>query len=184
MTDRLTRIEVAVEELKQAFQDYAGQSSDIRTEFAVRDLGKTSKFTELYETDFMAWCEAQAEVLRSQAYDQLDLIHLIEEIEDMGREQFRKTTSLVRQIIIHILKLNTFPDDPAANHWQSEIAAFQNDLEEVVSGSIRYRFEQREEFSVQQQKALKQLKRQYPDVEFQCLEPMSLDEIISWPEKR
>ena len=184
MTDRLTRLESTVEELKQALQNYADASQDVRSNSAFHPIGQPSQPpSELYEVDFMAWCETQAEVLRSQAYDQLDLIHLIEEIEDMGREQFRKTTLLVRQIIIHILKLNTFPDDPAANHWRSEIAAFQNDLEEVVSGSIRYRFEQREEFLVQQQKALKQLQKQYPDVEFQSLKVMSLDEIISWPEK-
>jgi hypothetical protein len=47
MTDRLMRIEAAVEELKQAFQDYAGQPSDTRQEFAARDSGKTSKFGEL-----------------------------------------------------------------------------------------------------------------------------------------
>jgi len=69
------------------------------------------------------------------------------------------------------------------NHWRSEIAAFQNDLEDIVSGSIRYRFEQREEFWVQQQKVLKQLQKQFPDVGFQALEAMTLDEIMMWPEK-
>lgn len=70
----------------------------------------------------------------------------------------------MRQILIHILKLNAFPDDSAANLWRGEIVALQNNLEEIVSGSIRYRFEQREEFLVQQQKALKQLKKQYPEL--------------------
>jgi hypothetical protein len=64
----------------------------------------------------MAWCEAQAEALRAYNFDSLDLINLIKEIEDMGREQYRTTTSLVRQILIHILKLKAFPDDQATNH--------------------------------------------------------------------
>jgi hypothetical protein len=55
-------------------------------------------------------------------------------------------------------------------------------LEDVVSGSIRYRFEQQEAFVVQQQKALKQLQKQFPGVEFQRLEGMTLDEIMVWPE--
>lgn len=84
MTDRLTRIEAAVEELKKAFQDYAGQPSSASQEFAVRDLGKPSKFAELHETDFMVWCEAQAEILRTCDFKHLDLIQLIDEIEDMG----------------------------------------------------------------------------------------------------
>jgi hypothetical protein len=55
-------------------------------------------------------------------------------------------------------------------------------LLEDVSGSIRYRFEQQEAFVVQQQKALKQLQKQFPGVEFQRLEGMTLDEIMVWPE--
>lgn len=140
---------------------------------------KTSA-TVLYDTDFMAWCEAQAELLRTQNYGQLDRINILEELEDMGREQFRKTLSWVRQIIIHILKLQTFPHDQSCNHWRGEIAAFQDDLEDVVSGSIRYRFEQQNEFQVQQQKALKQLNKKYPDTTFQLLEPMRLDDLIRW----
>jgi hypothetical protein len=184
MTDRLTHLESTVEELKQAFQSHVGVSQEHHDNSVSQGLGHGARpASDLYESDFMAWCEGQAEALRSRAFDQLDLINLIEEIEDMGREQFRKTTSLVRQILIHILKLKAFPQDQAVNHWRSEIAAFQNDLEDIVSGFIRYRFEQREEFAVQQQKALKQLQKQFPDVEFQRLEAMTLDEIMIWPEK-
>lgn len=136
--------------------------------------------TALYDTDFMAWCEAQADLLRTQQYSQLDRINLLEELEDMGREQFRKTLSWVRQMIIHILKLQTFPHDQACNHWRGEIAAFQDDLEDVVSSSIRYQFEQQDEFNVQQQKALKQLSKKYSDTTFQPLEHMSLDDLIHW----
>ena len=139
--------------------------------------------TTLYETDFMAWCEAQADLLRTQNYSQLDRVHLLEELEDMGREQFRKTRSWVRQIIIHILKIQTFPHDQACNHWRGELVAFQDDLEDVVSGSIRYRFEQQDEFSIQQQKSLRQLNKKYPNTTFQPLENMSLDELIHWSEE-
>jgi len=173
-----------VEELRQAFQSHVGVSQEHHDNSVSQGLGHGARpASDLYESDFMAWCEGQAEALRSRAFDQLDLINLIEEIEDMGREQFRKTTSVVRQILIHILKLKTFPEDQTVNHWRSEIAAFQNDLEDIVSGSIRYRFEQREEFWVQQQKVLKQLQKQFPDVGFQALEAMTLDEIMMWPEK-
>ena len=137
----------------------------------------------LYDTDFMAWCEYQAEALRAKNFENLDLVNLIEEISDMGREQFNKTVSLTRQIIIHILKLQAFPKDQAAEHWRDEIDAFQDSLDDIVSGSIRYRFQQQETFATQQAKALRRLQRKYPDTEFQPLEPMPLNEIIAWPEK-
>ena len=135
----------------------------------------------LYDTDFMAWCEYQAEALRAKDFKNLDLINLIEEISDMGREQFNKTASLTRQIIIHILKLQAFPNDQAVEHWRDEIEAFQDSLDDIISGSIRYRFQQQETFAAQQAKALKRLQRKYPDTKFQPLKPMSLDEIICWP---
>lgn len=146
----------------------------------VMNKQRTQSSTALYDTDFMAWCEVQADLLRTQSYDQLDYINLLEELEEMGREQFRKTRSLVRQIIIHILKVQTFTQVQACNHWLGEIAAFQDDLDDVVSGSIRYQFEQQDEFSVQQQKALKQLSKKYPNTEFLPLDAMGLDELIHW----
>ncbi|MBT9316831.1 DUF29 domain-containing protein [Leptothoe spongobia] len=136
----------------------------------------------LYDNDFMAWCEYQAEALRSQDFGNLDLANLIEEISDMGREQFNKTASLTRQIIIHILKLQAFPNDQATEHWRDEIEAFQDNLDDIISGSIRYRFQQQETFAAQQAKALRRLQRKYPDTKFQALEAMSLDEIINWPD--
>lgn len=139
---------------------------------------------QLYGTDFMAWCESQAEILRARQYEQLDIVNLVEELEDMGRSEFRTTLSLVRQIIIHILKVQTFPQDQACNHWKGEIITCQSDLEDLVSGSIRYRFEQRGEFDVQQRKALKYLSTKYPNTDVQPLNPMSLDEVITWlPDK-
>lgn len=142
----------------------------------------TAPRENLYDTDFMAWCEYQAEALRSQDFRNLDLANLIEEISDMGREQFNKTASLTRQIIIHILKLQAFPDDQAAEHWRDEIEAFQDSLDDIVSGSIRYRFQQQETFATQQAKALRRLQRKYPDTQLQPLAPMTLNEIIAWPD--
>ncbi|EKV01084.1 protein of unknown function DUF29 [Leptolyngbya sp. PCC 7375] len=156
------------------------------TENPSKEVAAAQQFIEegtLYDTDFMAWCEYQAEALRAKDFSNLDLANLIEEISDMGREQFNKTASLTRQIIIHILKLQAFPDDQAAEHWRDEIEAFQDSLDDIVSGSIRYRFQQQETFAAQQAKALRRLQRKYPDTQFQPLAAMTLDEIITWPEK-
>ena len=142
-----------------------------------------SALRDLYETDFMAWCEHQAGALKARNFDQLDLVNLTEEIHDMGREQFNKTKSLTRQIIAHILKLQALPDDSSVNHWRDEIEVFQDSLDDIVTGSIRYRYQQQETFVTQQAKALRRLRRKYPDVQFQPLEPMTLDELIAWPER-
>jgi hypothetical protein len=40
--------------------------------------------TALYEQDFYAWAREQASLLRAGRYDELDLKHLTEEVEDLG----------------------------------------------------------------------------------------------------
>jgi hypothetical protein len=43
--------------------------------------------SKLYEQDYYAWTEQQAALLRAGRFTELDLAHLIEEVEDMGRSQ-------------------------------------------------------------------------------------------------
>ena len=38
----------------------------------------------LYEQDFHAWAKAQADLLRAGRYSDLDLEHLIEEVDDLA----------------------------------------------------------------------------------------------------
>ncbi|PSN10566.1 DUF29 domain-containing protein, partial [filamentous cyanobacterium CCP5] len=43
--------------------------------------------TTLYEQDFYAWTQHQAELLRAGQLGELDLENLIEEIESLGRQE-------------------------------------------------------------------------------------------------
>jgi hypothetical protein len=40
----------------------------------------------LYETDFYAWTQEQATLLRKHQWSELDLLNLIEEIESLGNK--------------------------------------------------------------------------------------------------
>src|SRR3954454_13429718 len=59
-----------------------------------------------YDEDFLAWSEQQAAVLRELAGrrglpNELDLEHVAEEIEDLGRAEFNAVKSYIRQILAH-----------------------------------------------------------------------------------
>ena len=41
----------------------------------------------LYDSDFYAWTQQQAQLLRNKALSDLDIIHLAAELEDMGRSE-------------------------------------------------------------------------------------------------
>jgi hypothetical protein len=82
--------------------------------------------TEIYETDFLSWIEQQTRLLRTQRFSELDCVHLIEELEDMGREQKVALQSLLRQILIHLLKLEYSPSIQPRTHWMEEITEWRD----------------------------------------------------------
>ncbi|CAK0743680.1 DUF29 domain-containing protein [uncultured Gammaproteobacteria bacterium] len=112
--------------------------------------------TTLYDTDFHAWCLAQAEALRQTAEAPppqgrvpgqvpgrtLDWSNLAGEIESMGHEQRFACEAYVEQIIAFLLKLQfTGPEagQALAAHWRTEITAFRAGLEKKLSASIEDR---------------------------------------------
>jgi Domain of unknown function DUF29 len=58
----------------------------------------------LYETDFYAWTEEQAKLLKDREWGQLDLPNLIEEIESLGKQQRAELRNRLSILIGHLLK--------------------------------------------------------------------------------
>jgi len=57
-----------------------------------------------YEADVVAWANEQAQLIRSGKFDQLDLEHLAEEIEDVGKSEKRELASRMSVLLAHLLK--------------------------------------------------------------------------------
>jgi hypothetical protein len=68
---------------------------------------------DLYEHDFFAWTQLQARELRRFARTRpnlpLDLMHLAEEVADLGKEQRHALRSWTARIIEHLLLLEHSP---------------------------------------------------------------------------
>ena len=58
----------------------------------------------LYETDFHAWTQEQANLLRHHQWSQLDLPNIIEEIESLGRKERQELRNRLSVLIGHLLK--------------------------------------------------------------------------------
>jgi hypothetical protein len=58
----------------------------------------------LYNSDFYAWTQQQAQLLRNKALSELDIIHLAEELEAMGRSEKRELASRLEVLLLHLLK--------------------------------------------------------------------------------
>lgn len=95
----------------------------------------------LYDEDFFAWSRQQAELLRSGSFADLDLAHLIEEVEDLGESLYRSVRSRVRTIMEHLLKLQHSPASDPRNSWRETIRTQRADLDEDLTPSLRPRIE-------------------------------------------
>ena len=83
-------------------------------------MGKGSSLArpqQLYERDFYAWTVEQATALRSGQLRRVDLEHVAEEVEDMGKSQRRAVKSAATVILIHLLKYRYQPDH-RSNSWR------------------------------------------------------------------
>ena len=91
--------------------------------------------TPLYDRDFYAWTQQQAGLLKAGRLRDVDLEHLVEEVEDMGGEQKRAVRSHLRHLITHLLKLHCSPAEDPRRGWRDEVRNARGEIEDRLSGS-------------------------------------------------
>jgi len=60
--------------------------------------------SHLYETDFYAWTQEQAKLLQEKAWESLDLVNLVEEIESLGKQVRQELRNRLGVLLGHLLK--------------------------------------------------------------------------------
>lgn len=65
---------------------------------------------DLYERDFFAWTQQQAEKLRARSHNDIDWEIVAEEIESLGRSDRREIRSRIGVILLHLLKWEFQPE--------------------------------------------------------------------------
>jgi hypothetical protein len=63
-----------------------------------------AELSTLYESDYSAWAQRHAELLRAGRYAELDLEHLVEELSDMSKSERRELDSRLLILLAHLLK--------------------------------------------------------------------------------
>lgn len=85
----------------------------------------------LYETDFYAWTQEQAKLLKHQQWSQLDLPNLIEEIESLGKQQRAELRNRLSLLIGHLLKWE-YQVSKRSRSWLSTIRIQRLDITELL----------------------------------------------------
>jgi hypothetical protein len=86
----------------------------------------------LYETDFYAWTQQQANLLRHQQWHQLDLPNLIEEIEYLGRKERQELRNRLSILIGHLLKWEYQPTK-RSHSWIATIRIQRREILKLLS---------------------------------------------------
>lgn len=87
-----------------------------------------------YETDFYLWTQQQAALLRQGALSAIDVKHLAEEIEDMGRSQRDATGSHTVIVIMHLLKWK-YQQDRRSNSWRDSVVNGRIQIEDLLENN-------------------------------------------------
>lgn len=104
---------------------------------------KVERITEhLYEEDFYVWAERQAELLRARRFDDLDLEHLIEEVEDLGASLKSSVLNNSRVVMEHLLKLQHSPATEPRNKWRATVREHRRRVQADLTPSLRRALEE------------------------------------------
>jgi uncharacterized protein DUF29 len=102
-----------------------------------------SKAAALYDEDFYAWTQQQAKALRThfKGDNRIDVEHLAEEVEDLGKSELHAVESYIENVIEHLLKLDYSGWIEARDHWRAEVDAFRASIERKITPRIRQQVE-------------------------------------------
>lgn len=93
-----------------------------------------SATANFYEEDYYLWLQHTLKLLRENKLSELDLLHLIEEIEDMGRSEKRAVESNLVVILMHLLKYQYQPQKRSSS-WKASIREHRRRLRKLLKDS-------------------------------------------------
>ena len=82
--------------------------------------GMSATTKTLYDTDFVEWTARMAGLLREGRFDEVDLEHVAEEIEGLGRSERLAVRSQLRRMLTHLIKMRIQPERAGVS-WRGSI---------------------------------------------------------------
>ena len=87
--------------------------------------------TKLYEQDYFAWTQDQADALRRRSINELDWENLLEEVEGLGKQQRGELRSHLIVLLVHLLKWRAQPERRGRS-WELTIREQRKEAERVL----------------------------------------------------
>lgn len=87
--------------------------------------------TKLYDRDFLAWTQDQADALRRRSGNELDWENLLEEVEGLGKQQRSELRNHLIILLVHLLKWRAQPARRGRS-WELTIREQRKEAERVL----------------------------------------------------
>jgi hypothetical protein len=84
-----------------------------------------------YDRDVILWAEEQARLLRAGRFAELDIEHIADEIEDVGKAEKRELASRMAVLLAHLLKWR-FQPEKRTRSWRSTIKTQRQRIELAI----------------------------------------------------
>ena len=84
-----------------------------------------------YDSDVIAWANEQARLLREGLFSQLDIEHIADEIEDVGKSEKRELRNRMAVLLAHLLKWQHQPERQG-NSWRRTIKTQREEVAECL----------------------------------------------------
>jgi hypothetical protein len=88
----------------------------------------------LYDTDFVEWTAHNAELLRQGRFDEVDLEHVAEEIEDLGKSNFNAVRPQLHRMLTHLIKRKIQPERDGTS-WLISINSARREIPNEIRDS-------------------------------------------------
>jgi hypothetical protein len=111
----------------------AGSRAKIAINLSIT-INKMNSLESLYESDFNLWLETHTNLLKQKQFIQMDIEHLIEEIEDMGNNRKDALESNLMRVFQHLLKWKYQPEK-RSNSWRASITEHSLRLNKAIKKS-------------------------------------------------
>lgn len=91
----------------------------------------------LHDIDYYEWLSNQRVALLNKDLNAIDWDNIAEEFLEMGNEILKTVNSLLKQIILHKLKLEYSNEIQPRKHWQKEINNFTDQVSDIMTNSLK-----------------------------------------------
>jgi len=100
----------------------------------LQQASTTADLAALYDEDFFAWTERNAELLRSGHVSDADIAHIAEEIEGQGQLDTKEMYRRVRAVLVYLLKWQLQPEKRPRS-WKVRIVSERIEIELLLKQS-------------------------------------------------